>query len=129
MFFLTLSPCADAPWKPVVNGSMVALEGDPVTIFCSAQSSPEPTITIFKDKKPLAMGVYQSQVELDFESVSHEDDGEYWCTAENQFGQSSIAFNLTVECKHWLCVPRAFFSSKDLEHVLGLGSVLVDHVL
>ncbi|XP_013911053.1 PREDICTED: myelin-associated glycoprotein [Thamnophis sirtalis] len=94
---LTLSPCADAPWKPVVNGSMVVLEGEPVSIFCSSQSSPEPTITIYKDKKPLAMGVYQSQVELEFESVSHEDDGEYWCTAENQFGQSSTAFNLTVE--------------------------------
>ncbi|ETE66740.1 Myelin-associated glycoprotein, partial [Ophiophagus hannah] len=86
-----------APWKPVVNRSLVAVEGDPVTISCSSQSSPDPTITIFKDKKPLAMGVYQSQVELEFESVSHEDDGEYWCTAENQFGQSSTAFNLTVE--------------------------------
>ncbi|KAG8143337.1 hypothetical protein E2320_000579 [Naja naja] len=86
-----------APWKPVVNGSLMAVEGEPVTISCSSQSSPDPTITIFKDKKPLAMGVYKSQVEMEFESVSHEDDGEYWCTAENQFGQSSTAFNLTVE--------------------------------
>ncbi|KAH0631365.1 hypothetical protein JD844_005663 [Phrynosoma platyrhinos] len=86
-----------APWKPVVNTSVVAVEGDPVTILCSSQSNPEPMITIFKDKKAMAMGVYQNQVALEFESVSHEDDGEYWCTAENQFGQRSTAFNLTVE--------------------------------
>ncbi|XP_039181539.1 myelin-associated glycoprotein isoform X2 [Crotalus tigris] len=96
-----------APWKPVVNVSVVAIEGEPLTIFCSSQSSPEPTITIFKDKKALAMGIYQNHVELEFESVSHEDDGEYWCTAENQFGQSSTAFNLTVEF-----APRILLDSK-----------------
>uniref|UniRef100_A0A8D0C6W0 Myelin associated glycoprotein n=1 Tax=Salvator merianae TaxID=96440 RepID=A0A8D0C6W0_SALMN len=86
-----------APWKPVVNSSVVAVEGEPVTILCSSQSNPEPMITITKDKKPMAMGVYQNQVALEFESVTHEDDGEYWCTAENQFGQSSTPFNLTIE--------------------------------
>ncbi|KAJ7304123.1 hypothetical protein JRQ81_011649 [Phrynocephalus forsythii] len=86
-----------APWKPIVNSSMVAIEGESVTILCSSQSNPEPTITIFKDKKAVTMGVYQNQVALEFDSVSHEDDGEYWCTAENQFGQSSTAFNLTIE--------------------------------
>ncbi|XP_053123736.1 myelin-associated glycoprotein-like isoform X2 [Hemicordylus capensis] len=86
-----------APWKPVVNVSVVAVEGEPVSILCSSQSNPEPTITIYKDKKAVTMGVYQNQVTLEFASVSHEDDGEYCCIAENQFGQRSTAFNLTVE--------------------------------
>ncbi|XP_066494972.1 myelin-associated glycoprotein [Tiliqua scincoides] len=86
-----------APWKPVVNVSVVAIEGEPLTVLCSSQSNPEPTITILKDKKAVTMGVYQNQVALEFASVTHEDDGEYWCTAENQFGVSSTAFNLTVE--------------------------------
>lgn len=92
-------PPADAPWKPVVNVSVVAIEGEPLSVLCTSQSNPEPTITILKDKKAVTMGVYQNQVVLEFESVSHEDDGEYWCTAENQFGVSSTAFNITVECE------------------------------
>ncbi|XP_048355937.1 myelin-associated glycoprotein isoform X1 [Sphaerodactylus townsendi] len=86
-----------APWKPIVNGSVVAVEGDPVTILCSTQSNPEPIITIFKEKKVMKTVVYSNQLALEFASVTHEDDGEYWCIAENQFGQSSSPFNLTVE--------------------------------
>uniref|UniRef100_A0A8D0GZK0 Myelin associated glycoprotein n=1 Tax=Sphenodon punctatus TaxID=8508 RepID=A0A8D0GZK0_SPHPU len=86
-----------APWKPSVNASVVAVEGEPVTILCSTQSNPEPIITIFKEKKIVATVIYENQLVLEIPVVSHEDDGEYWCMAENQYGQRGSAFNLTVE--------------------------------
>uniref|UniRef100_K7G5N5 Myelin associated glycoprotein n=1 Tax=Pelodiscus sinensis TaxID=13735 RepID=K7G5N5_PELSI len=43
-----------APRKPLVNSSVVAVEGEPVTIVCTTESNPEPIITIFKEKQIVA---------------------------------------------------------------------------
>uniref|UniRef100_A0A8I5T8W1 Myelin-associated glycoprotein n=1 Tax=Pongo abelii TaxID=9601 RepID=A0A8I5T8W1_PONAB len=87
----------DAPWKPTVNGTMVAVEGETVSILCSTQSNPDPILTIFKEKQILATVIYESELQLELPAVSPEDDGEYWCVAENQYGQRATAFNLSVE--------------------------------
>ncbi|XP_048185725.1 myelin-associated glycoprotein isoform X2 [Perognathus longimembris pacificus] len=86
-----------APWKPTVNGTVVAVEGETATILCSTQSNPDPILTIFKEKQILATVIYESQLQLELPAVSPEDDGEYWCVAENQYGQRATAFNLSVE--------------------------------
>uniref|UniRef100_A0A2K5Y760 Myelin-associated glycoprotein n=1 Tax=Mandrillus leucophaeus TaxID=9568 RepID=A0A2K5Y760_MANLE len=86
-----------APWKPTVNGTMVAVEGETVSILCSTQSNPDPILTIFKEKQILATVIYESELQLELPAVSPEDDGEYWCVAENQYGQRATAFNLSVE--------------------------------
>ncbi|XP_078511445.1 myelin-associated glycoprotein isoform X1 [Lissotriton helveticus] len=86
-----------APWKPSVNTSILALEGEPVTILCSTQGKPEPIITIMKEKNLLSTAIYENELLLELPEVSHEDDGEYWCVAENQYGRSSSSFNITVE--------------------------------
>nr|XP_027797065.1 myelin-associated glycoprotein isoform X2 [Marmota flaviventris] len=86
-----------APWKPTVNGTMVAVEGETVSILCSTQSNPDPILTIFKEKQILATVIYESQLQLELPAVTPEDDGEYWCVAENQYGQRATAFNLSVE--------------------------------
>ncbi|XP_042523942.1 myelin-associated glycoprotein isoform X2 [Dipodomys spectabilis] len=86
-----------APWKPTVNGTWVAVEGETATIICSTQSNPDPILTIFKEKQILATVIYESQLQLELPAVSPEDDGEYWCVAENQYGQRATAFNLSVE--------------------------------
>uniref|UniRef100_A0A8C8RL19 Myelin associated glycoprotein n=1 Tax=Pelusios castaneus TaxID=367368 RepID=A0A8C8RL19_9SAUR len=85
------------PRKPSVNSSVVAVEGESVTIQCSTESNPEPIITIFKEKQIVATVIYENELLLEIPSVTHEDDGEYWCVAENQYGQRGSAFNLTVE--------------------------------
>jgi hypothetical protein len=90
---------ADAPWKPTVNGTVVAVEGETVSILCSTQSNPDPILTIFKEKQILATVIYESQLQLELPAVTPEDDGEYWCVAENQYGQRATAFNLSVECE------------------------------
>ncbi|XP_049974936.1 myelin-associated glycoprotein isoform X2 [Alexandromys fortis] len=86
-----------APWKPTVNGTVVAVEGETVSILCSTQSNPDPILTIFKEKQILATVIYESQLQLELPAVTPEDDGEYWCVAENQYGQTATAFNLSVE--------------------------------
>uniref|UniRef100_A0A2K6UGZ8 Myelin-associated glycoprotein n=1 Tax=Saimiri boliviensis boliviensis TaxID=39432 RepID=A0A2K6UGZ8_SAIBB len=86
-----------APWKPTVNGTVVAVEGETVSILCSTQSNPDPILTIFKEKQILATVIYESELQLELPAVSPEDDGEYWCVAENQYGQRATAFNLSVE--------------------------------
>uniref|UniRef100_A0A8C4Y4Y4 Myelin associated glycoprotein n=1 Tax=Gopherus evgoodei TaxID=1825980 RepID=A0A8C4Y4Y4_9SAUR len=89
----------NAPRKPSVNTSVVAMEGESVTILCTTESNPEPIITIFREKQIVATVVYESELLLEIPAVTHEDDGEYWCVAENQYGQRGSAFNLTVECE------------------------------
>ncbi|KAM9049046.1 myelin-associated glycoprotein isoform 3-T3 [Megaptera novaeangliae] len=86
-----------APWKPTVNGTVVAVEGETVSILCSTQSNPDPILTIFKEKQILATVIYESELQLELPAVMPEDDGEYWCVAENQYGQRATAFNLSVE--------------------------------
>uniref|UniRef100_A0A7M4EM54 Myelin associated glycoprotein n=1 Tax=Crocodylus porosus TaxID=8502 RepID=A0A7M4EM54_CROPO len=86
-----------APRLPVINASGVAVEGEPVTITCSTESNPEPILSLLKERRVLATAVYEQQLALDLPGVTHEDDGEYWCVAENQYGQQATAFNLTVE--------------------------------
>ncbi|KAL6035288.1 hypothetical protein STEG23_024871, partial [Scotinomys teguina] len=86
-----------APRKPMVNGTVVAVEGETISILCSTQSNPDPILTIFKEKQILATVIYESQLQLELPAVTPEDDGEYWCVAENQYGQTATAFNLSVE--------------------------------
>ncbi|XP_027979368.1 myelin-associated glycoprotein isoform X2 [Callorhinus ursinus] len=86
-----------APRKPMVNGTMVAVEGEMVSILCSTQSNPDPILTIFKEKQILATVIYESELQLELPAVTPEDDGEYWCVAENQYGQRATTFNLSVE--------------------------------
>ncbi|XP_029432811.1 myelin-associated glycoprotein isoform X2 [Rhinatrema bivittatum] len=86
-----------APWKPTMNSSALVVEDESVTILCSTQGNPEPIMSIVKEKEVLKTVVYESEILLEIPLVTHEDDGEYWCTAENQYGHSNSSFNLTVE--------------------------------
>ncbi|KAG8433715.1 hypothetical protein GDO86_012173 [Hymenochirus boettgeri] len=85
-----------APWKPTVNASIIAMEGETVTILCNTQGNPDPIISIVKDKQVLTSVIFENELVLEIPSVTHEHDGEYWCTAENQYGHSNSSFNLTV---------------------------------
>ncbi|XP_053547229.1 myelin-associated glycoprotein isoform X1 [Bombina bombina] len=85
-----------APWKPSVNASVIAIEGETVTIQCNTQGNPDPIISIVKDKQVLNSVIFENELVLEIPAVSHEHDGEYWCVAENQYGHSNSSFNLTV---------------------------------
>lgn len=107
----------------MVNGTMVAVEGETVSILCSTQSNPDPILTIFKEKQILATVIYESELQLELPAVTPEDDGEYWCVAENQYGQRATTFNLSVECEY----PLLLFPSP-AESRLHLVSFHIPHL-
>ncbi|XP_074424035.1 myelin-associated glycoprotein [Larus michahellis] len=88
---------AYAPRSPVLNGSLWVVAGDPVTVTCGASSHPAPIVTVARGRRVVAAAVYEPQVTMALAAARPEDAGEYLCRAENQHGESSLAFNLTVE--------------------------------
>ncbi|NXY66978.1 SMP protein, partial [Callaeas wilsoni] len=82
-----------APRPPVLNGSLWALAGDQVRVTCAASSHPAPIVTVARGRRVVAAAVYEPQVTLEVAAASPEDAGEYLCRAENQHGESSVAFN------------------------------------
>ncbi|XP_064296219.1 myelin-associated glycoprotein isoform X2 [Phalacrocorax carbo] len=88
---------AYAPRSPVLNGSLWVVAGDPVTVTCGAASHPAPIVTVTRGRRVVAAAVYEPQVTMTLAAARPEDAGEYLCRAENQHGESSLPFNLTVE--------------------------------
>ncbi|KAM9258939.1 myelin-associated glycoprotein isoform 4-T4 [Morus bassanus] len=86
-----------APRSPVLNGSLWVVAGDPVTVTCGAASHPAPIVTVTRGRRVVAAAVYEPQVTMTLAAAKPEDAGEYLCRAENQHGESSLPFNLTVE--------------------------------
>uniref|UniRef100_A0A8B9RVE0 Ig-like domain-containing protein n=1 Tax=Accipiter nisus TaxID=211598 RepID=A0A8B9RVE0_9AVES len=89
----------DAPRSPILNGSLWVVAGDPVTVTCGAASHPAPIVTVTRGRRVVATAIYEPQVTMTLAAARPEDAGEYLCRAENQHGESSLAFNLTVECE------------------------------
>ncbi|XP_068785663.1 myelin-associated glycoprotein [Struthio camelus] len=85
------------PRAPAVNGSTLVAAGEPVAVTCSAESDPAPIVRVLKGGRVVAAAVYEPRVALELAAARPEDDGEYLCLAENQYGQQATAFNLTVE--------------------------------
>ncbi|XP_053908611.1 Schwann cell myelin protein-like isoform X2 [Cuculus canorus] len=88
---------AYAPRSPMLNGSLWVVAGDPVWVTCGAASHPAPIVSVTRGRRVVAVAVYEPQVTMTLESAAPEDAGEYLCRAENQHGESSLPFNLTVE--------------------------------
>ncbi|NWY23022.1 SMP protein, partial [Aphelocoma coerulescens] len=82
-----------APRAPVVNGSLWVLAGDPLSLTCGASSHPAPIVTLARGRRVVATAVYEPRVTLEVAAAAPEDAGEYLCRAENQHGESSLAFN------------------------------------
>ncbi|KAM6298178.1 myelin-associated glycoprotein [Podargus strigoides] len=88
---------AYAPRSPTLNGSLWVVAGDPVTLTCGATSHPPPIVTVTRGRRVVAAAVYEPQVTMTLGAARAEDAGGYVCRAENQHGDSSLPFNLTVE--------------------------------
>ncbi|XP_059497256.1 B-cell receptor CD22-like [Stegostoma tigrinum] len=71
-------------------------EGDRVTLTCNSRSNPEAGYTWFKDNVNRAARKGTGKV-LTIHSISPTDSGDYYCKAENQFGNStSKSFRIEV---------------------------------
>uniref|UniRef100_G3PFR5 Ig-like domain-containing protein n=1 Tax=Gasterosteus aculeatus aculeatus TaxID=481459 RepID=G3PFR5_GASAC len=85
------------PREPVVNDSMTVQEGSSLTLHCSTQGSPAPTLTWLKDGELVGTITADELSVLQVVEITPQGDGQYRCLAENEHGRASSSFNITVE--------------------------------
>jgi hypothetical protein len=83
----------------VVNGSLTILEGSSISLQCSTQGNPTPTLTWLKGGE-LVGSITAAEVSvLELLKLNPQGDGQYRCLAENEHGRASSSLNITVECE------------------------------
>lgn len=79
---------------------MTVLEGASLTLHCSTQGSPPPTLTWIKDGELVGTITADESSVLELEGITPQGDGQYRCLAENEHGRASSSLNITVECEY-----------------------------
>ncbi|XP_077935856.1 cell adhesion molecule CEACAM5-like isoform X1 [Gasterosteus aculeatus] len=90
------SPAVYGPQRPSVSVSPSAemLEGDSVTLTCSADANPAANYTWYKGDGTSDPRLLSEEPQLVFSSIQSSDFGWYFCTAENQLGRKTSEFIL-----------------------------------
>lgn len=83
--------------QATVGGSVTVLSGSYITITCSADGAPNPTVTWSRGDKPLRTTSPAMQfVMLTIEDATVTDSGEYLCTARSEVGADRESTKVTV---------------------------------
>lgn len=80
---------------------MTVLEGTSLSLHCSTQGSPAPTLTWLKDGELVGTITADELSVLEIAEITPQGDGQYRCLAENEHGRASISLNITVECEYF----------------------------
>ncbi|KAJ8384634.1 hypothetical protein AAFF_G00199660 [Aldrovandia affinis] len=94
------------PHASIVQGDLVAKEGDSASLHCQATGHPTPTISWSKLRAPLP---WQHKVEggaLILQNLGRQDSGQYICNATNAAGYSEVTIQIEVETPPYAtCIP------------------------
>ncbi|XP_046554205.1 LOW QUALITY PROTEIN: protein turtle homolog A-like [Haliotis rubra] len=73
--------------------------GESITLFCRGKGSPKPTLTWYKDGRPLqdSLRVRVENKDVKISNVQRDDGGIYMCTFSNSVGAISQLIKLVVE--------------------------------
>lgn len=87
--------------QATVGGSVTVLSGSYITITCSADGVPNPTVTWSRGDKPLRTASPVNNTAMQFVMLSIEDatvadTGEYLCTARSEVGADRESTKVTV---------------------------------
>ncbi|KAJ8260293.1 hypothetical protein GJAV_G00179310 [Gymnothorax javanicus] len=86
-----------APRVSVPEPLMVAVEGQTVTLRCSAHGYPTPVIAWSKLQAPLPWKHKVTDGNLILPSIDRQDSGQYICNATNDMGNTEVTVSLEVE--------------------------------
>ncbi|XP_013782642.1 fasciclin-2-like [Limulus polyphemus] len=111
-----------------------SVEATTVTLECHASGVPSPELTIFKDgDQQVETGdrilTEKSQGEevviltITINKVEKDDDGEYFCHAENVAGKVEMAGHLSVEFKPQMHTPKSEFMKTWNDNPVNLSCV------
>ena len=96
--------------------SYVAEVGDIKRLRCAVTGLPPPSITWIKDKQPLKLSERVSKLNNDktikIKGVRLDDQGNYYCFAENPLGKVNLTFELKVRHNHNLATTESLSASQ-----------------
>ncbi|XP_067831356.1 sialic acid-binding Ig-like lectin 13 isoform X2 [Heptranchias perlo] len=84
--------------NPTVNSSMVAVEGSSLLLYCTAWGKPAVSLRWVKNGDEISTSS-TNELKRTFHNISLEDDGEYWCVAENDLGTANSSTRISVQYK------------------------------
>uniref|UniRef100_A0A087YIS9 Ig-like domain-containing protein n=1 Tax=Poecilia formosa TaxID=48698 RepID=A0A087YIS9_POEFO len=106
------------PSFPIVSHSFSGevVEGDSVTLACSADANPAATYTWYKEHEanPLSKGP-----KLVFRSVQSSDSGKYFCTAENVLKRMTSG-SILINVEYAPNLPRISLSASEIMEGISL---------
>ena len=80
---------------------MKSIEGENVRINCSTTGIPIPNVTWTRSGNEAKKFPPSSPLKL--KNISREEDGLYWCVAENGLGKVTASVRIIVQCKYiWI---------------------------
>ncbi|XP_078093182.1 sialic acid-binding Ig-like lectin 14 [Mustelus asterias] len=87
---------SDALCKPILNSSIVSVEGSSFLLYCKASGIPPVNLTLSRRGVEISNSPIV-ELKLFIHNVSSEDEGEYWCEAANNLGTARSSTHISVQ--------------------------------
>ncbi|XP_038668976.1 myelin-associated glycoprotein-like [Scyliorhinus canicula] len=87
-----------ALWKPIINSSIVTVEGSSFLLYCKSLAIPPVNVTLSRRGVEISNSS-ASDLKFFIHNVSSGDEGEYWCEAANKLGAAMSSTNISVQYK------------------------------
>ncbi|XP_041032736.1 myelin-associated glycoprotein-like [Carcharodon carcharias] len=85
-----------APQKLLVNSSVVALEGQSLFLYCTAQGNPPVTLSWVRNCEVMNIS-HSGELKVAVNNISLEEDGLFWCVVANILGTANSSTQVIVE--------------------------------
>ncbi|XP_078093181.1 myelin-associated glycoprotein-like [Mustelus asterias] len=112
--------------KPILNSSIVSVEGSSFLFYCKASGIPPVNLTLSRHGVEISNSP-AAELKLFIHNVSSEDEGEYWCEAANNLGTARSSTHISVQCGYTLnrkLLKESCTLDKQKLHISVLGQLI-----